>query len=67
MSVPWGDWQFWVVTAVALGGLLALLRPLLPRKTGAPEPGCSHCAGCPPTTEPKLVALGGGRPRAGSP
>lgn len=67
MGVPWNDWQFWVVTAVALGGLGLLLRPLLPRKTGAPEPGCSHCAGCPPTTEPKLVTLGGGRSRSGTP
>lgn len=27
---PVHDWQFWVVTALALGAMLFLLRPLLP-------------------------------------
>tara|TARA_R110000782_G_scaffold101029_9_gene187504 strand:- start:851 stop:1006 length:156 start_codon:yes stop_codon:yes gene_type:complete len=30
--MPWGDWQFWVVTLAAVGGLWALARALMPRK-----------------------------------
>ncbi|MDP7070395.1 MAG: hypothetical protein QF561_03490 [Phycisphaerales bacterium] len=27
--MPWGDWQFWVVTVASLAALLLILRPLL--------------------------------------
>lgn len=29
--MPWGDWQFWVVSAGALAGLVALFRAVRPR------------------------------------
>ena len=41
--MPFDDWQFYVVTLVALWGLWALLRPFLPRDRKA-EPGCPTCA-----------------------
>jgi|CXWL01.1.fsa_nt_gi hypothetical protein len=60
MGGLWTDWQFWVVTAVAAGGLFLLIRPLLSRKT--PAPGCGHCDGCAaPPSPPPLVKLGAGR------
>ena len=31
--MPWGSWQFWVVTAAAAGALIALIRVLIPRRT----------------------------------
>jgi hypothetical protein len=30
--MPWGDWQFYVVTAAALWGLWALARAILPKR-----------------------------------
>lgn len=30
--MPWGDWQFWVVTLAAVGGVVALARVLLPKR-----------------------------------
>ncbi len=30
--MPVGDWQFWVVTLLALAGLLFVVRLVLPRK-----------------------------------
>ena len=30
--MPFGDWQFWLVTLVALAGLAFVVRPFLPRK-----------------------------------
>jgi hypothetical protein len=35
--MPWGDWQFWVVTAAAVGGLIALWRTVVPRRRPAPK------------------------------
>lgn len=32
--MPLGDWQFWVVTIIALGALIVLARMLVPRKKG---------------------------------
>lgn len=32
--MPIGDWQFWVVTLVAIGALVMLWRMLLPKKKG---------------------------------
>lgn len=31
--MPWGDWQFWVVTVIALGAVVAAWRYLVPRGT----------------------------------
>jgi|GEM_PF-629576 len=44
-DLPWNDWQFWVVTATAAGGLLQLLRPFF-RQAGRPGDGCPGCDGC---------------------
>ena len=40
--MPFGDWQFWVVTIIGLVGLWLVIKPLLPRK--AKDDGCPHCA-----------------------
>jgi hypothetical protein len=34
--MPWRDWQFWVVTVLALAGLLFMLRAVLPRSRKKP-------------------------------
>ena len=40
--MPLGDWQFWVVTLLGLGGLYLVIRPFLPRKKKGD--GCPTCA-----------------------
>jgi len=30
--VPWGDWQFWAVTVVAVGAAALMARALMPAK-----------------------------------
>lgn len=32
--MPFGDWQFWFVTAVAVIAVAALIRVLIPRRKG---------------------------------
>ena len=32
--MPINDWQFWIVTLIALGALYALFRMLVPKKIG---------------------------------
>ena len=32
--MPWTDWQFWVVSMVAIMALFVLYRVLVPRKKG---------------------------------
>jgi hypothetical protein len=32
--MPINDWQFWIVTLIALGALYALFRMLVPKKKG---------------------------------
>lgn len=40
-AIPWGDWQFWIVTGLALGAAFAVIRPMLPsRERKAACPGC---------------------------
>ena len=71
MSFPVADWQFWVVTATAVGALWALVRPFLGNDgestaqapcakcgTSASGASCGHSG----SAEPKLVTLGGNRP-----
>jgi hypothetical protein len=43
MPLPFDQWQFYVVTAVAMLGLWALVRPFLRRSTG----GCHGCGSAP--------------------
>ncbi|MCC6907683.1 MAG: hypothetical protein IT430_07070 [Phycisphaerales bacterium] len=40
-GLPLGDWQFYVVTAAALGGIWLIVRPLLGRPGNS---GCPNCA-----------------------
>jgi hypothetical protein len=42
-SLPWADWQFWVVTVAAAAGLWRLVQPLLARRPKG-EAACGHCA-----------------------
>ncbi|MEL6739202.1 MAG: hypothetical protein AAFP26_00950 [Planctomycetota bacterium] len=30
--MPWGDWQFWLVTLAAIGGLALIVRAVLPKR-----------------------------------
>lgn len=30
--MPWGDWQFWVVTLAAIASIVLAARVLIPRK-----------------------------------
>ena len=30
MKIPWDDWQFWVVTAIAAGAAWMVLRSVVP-------------------------------------
>ena len=39
--MPWTDWQFWIVTVFALGGLFVVIRPLIPGRN--PSGGCRTC------------------------
>ncbi len=39
--MPYDDWQFWVVTLLAIGGLAMVIRPLLPRRKD--DPRCGSC------------------------
>jgi len=43
-GLPLGDWQFWVVTAIALAGVVLVVRPLLPSSKSSPPP-CTGCGG----------------------
>lgn len=66
MSLPVGDWQFWVVSLIAVGGAWLVVKPLVARK-GKAEPGCANCtfgaASIQHRPASPLVQLGGGRPR----
>ncbi|MBX3355039.1 MAG: hypothetical protein KF724_05005 [Phycisphaeraceae bacterium] len=53
-SLPVGDWQFWLVTLLAIGAAIAIVRPLLPsRGRKATCPGCS--ADAPKRTTPLTI------------
>ena len=64
MTLPWHDWQFWVVTALALGALAVLVRQVMPRSEGPACGGCASgsaaCAKHRPNDRPgdRLVTLG---------
>ena len=42
MSFPIGDWQFWIVSLIALAGLALVLKPLWPFGARSGD-GCSGC------------------------
>lgn len=76
-SLPWHDWQFYVVTVAALWGAWRFLSPLLPRRPGAAAAPCGSCASgaaacarkpetaaltASPGPNAPLVKIGAGRP-----
>jgi hypothetical protein len=48
VSLPFADWQFLVVTAIALWAVWIVVRRIAPRKSketrSKPNPHCDHCA-----------------------
>ncbi len=42
--MPIDDWQFWIVTVLALAALVLVIRPLIPYKSATPR-----CGSCPST------------------
>ncbi len=66
MPLPWTDWQFWVVSVVALWGVVAIVRAVVPRRAESTA-ACEKCesgGGVGMEAGPKLVDLGR---REGSP
>jgi hypothetical protein len=50
MSFPLADWQFWAVTAAAVGAVWLLVEPFVGgagKKTGGPCSQCGVAAGAP--------------------
>lgn len=51
--MPWHDWQFWLVSALAVWGAWVVARPLLPRGVrtwrvrGRAAEADQSCPGCP--------------------
>jgi hypothetical protein len=43
MSFPFGDWQFWAVTASAAGAVWMLVRPFLGPRAGEAADACQRC------------------------
>lgn len=50
---PVGDWQFYIVTLVAIGALFLVVRPFWPRRK---KPGCGGCGITAPATRPGSAA-----------
>lgn len=61
MGLPWGDWQFWIATVIALGALVVVLRMVLPeellpkklRRSGAAKKATLTIGGRPAGTSGK--------------
>ena len=52
--MPWMDWQFWMVTILAILGVWMVARPLMPfRKTSGEDVGCPSCASGSAASKPK--------------
>lgn len=66
-GVPLGDWQFWVVTALAVSAIWLVASPFVPRrkKPGAACPGCpsGEDASKPPRAKHVDLTIGGKRVR----
>ncbi|MEQ8845351.1 MAG: hypothetical protein RIB58_10910 [Phycisphaerales bacterium] len=43
--MPWGDWQFWVVSLAAVGGLGLIVRAVRPAKRQEKRAGLTISAG----------------------
>ena len=58
MSFPLDDWQFWVVTLVAVASVLPIVRVLVPKASRDDAcPGCTTCESeAPPPGQ--LVTIG---------
>ncbi|MEY3025346.1 MAG: hypothetical protein RL136_1914 [Planctomycetota bacterium] len=58
-AIPYDDWQFWVVSALALGAVWLVVRPLLPkrRSKSAACPGCPSGEAASRPARPKHVDL----------
>lgn len=58
--MPWRDWQFWIVSLLALWGLWVLSKPFWPRRKADGEasacPNCSSGSG-PAAKKTRRVAL----------
>jgi hypothetical protein len=43
--MPLHDWQFWIVTLLAIGGAWMLIRAIAPRRSKSiDDPACPNCA-----------------------
>jgi hypothetical protein len=49
--VPVWDWQFIVVSLVALGAVALIVRQVMPRRSNRSETGRAACANCPTHVE----------------
>jgi len=66
--VPWSDPQFWVVSVVALGAVLAIRSALRPQGTGGCGSGCvprGAGRGGPRSNPRRTLLTIGGRPATG--
>lgn len=61
MSFPLADWQFWSVTAAALGSVWLLVRPFLQRDAGPAGP----CGSCAQSHGGRCASSGAGKERPG--
>lgn len=50
MGFPLTDWQFWGVTACAMGAVWLLVKPFVGRGQAPPGP-CSSCPKCKPAAD----------------
>jgi hypothetical protein len=42
--MPWNDWQFWIVSLVAVAATWNLVRQMVPRRGPNGRPACGACA-----------------------
>ena len=56
MGVPLGDWQFYVVTALALTSLWLVVKPFVGSR-GKGDGGCHTCGGGAAATRRKRVTM----------
>jgi len=51
-SLPVDDWQFWLVSALAVAAVIAIVRPMLPSREKK-----AGCPGCGPAAPPRKTEL----------